>query len=323
MPIVISENGQTRCRNCYQSSAQARLSLRVNGEQSAVVITDAGSLIPAGFNAPTVAPTVGTNGAGNVPVGFYVYRYVYMSSRYPFVANDVTVDGEEWPRSNPSPSSSTYQVTPAAESNAVTVTYSTRSDVDWIAIYRTPNNQTTAALAEQQAAAGNFFFVTKVANNTAGGTVVVTDNEATNSGEIMEADNFTCPLFRQTVFDGTYWWGWGNRTLEVVVTLDGTGTVTLDTNLSDVDSWFSGRDTTAAGFNGATGPNGNTISFDGITTGGYDGRGNFYMVVTSPTTLSVYNSSALLTPTAIPASGSTQASRPHPPLAQRRAPAHG
>lgn len=303
MPIVISENGQARCRNSYQSSAQARLSLRVNGEERPVVITDAGAVVPAGFDAPTVAPTVGTNGAGNVPVGYYVYRYVYVSSRYPFVANDVTIDGQEWPRSNPSPASTTYQVTPGAESNAITVTYTTRSDVDWIAVYRTPNGQTTAALAEQQDAGGNLFFVEMVANNTAGGTTVVTDNNAANSGEIMEADNFPCPLFRQTVFDGTYWWGWGSRTLNPVVTLNGTGTVTLFSG----DNFFSGRDTTAAGLNGATGPNGNSVSFTGITTGGYDGRGNFYLVVTSSTTFSVYNSSALVTPTAIPASGNTEA----------------
>lgn len=307
MPITISQNGQTRCRNSYASSAQARLSLRVNGEQTAAVITDAGSIVPAGFDAPTVLPTVGTNGAGNVPVGFYVYRYVYVSSRYPFVANDITVDGKEWPRSNPSPASATYQVTPAAESNAVTVTYSTRTDVDWIALYRTPNGQTTAALAEAFDAAGELYFVEMVANNSAGGTTVITDNNATNSGERMEADNFPCPLFRQTVFDGFYFWGWGNRTLEVAVTLDGTGTVTLDTVISDVDSWFSGRDTTPAGLNGGTNPGPTSVSFLGITTGGYDGRGNFYLRVTSPTTLSVYNAAAMLTPTAIPATGTTTA----------------
>jgi hypothetical protein len=307
MPIIISTNGQTRCRNSYASSAQARLSLRVNGEQAPVVITDAGALVQAGFDSPTVLPTVGTNGAGNVPVGFYVYRYVYVSSRYPFVANDVTVDGEEWPRSNPSPPSATYQVTPAAESNAVTVTYSTRTDVDWIAVYRTPNGQTTAALAEAFDAAGELYFVEMVANNSAGGTTVVTDNNATNSGERIEADNFPCALFRQTIFDGFYWWGWGNRNLVVPVILDATGTVTLDTAQSDVDTWFSGRDTTPAGLNLATGPNSNSINFLGITTGGYDGRGNFYLRVTSPTTLSVYNSSAMLTPTAIPATGTTTA----------------
>lgn len=307
MPIVISENGQTRCRNCYASSAQARLTLRVNGEEEPVVITDGGSLVQAGFDAPTATPTVATNGAGNVPVGYYVYRYVYVSSRYPFVANAVTVDGKEWPRSNPSPASATFQVSSTAKQNAVTVTYSTRSDVDWIAVYRTPNGQTTAAAAEAFDAAGELFFVEMVANNTAGGTVAVTDNNANNSGERMEADNFPCPLFRQTVFDGFYWWGWGNRTLEVPVILDGTGTVTLDTAQSDMDSWFSGRDTAAAGFNGSDNPGPTSVSFLGITTGGYDGRGNFYLVITSATTLSVYNSSAILTPTAIPASGTTTA----------------
>lgn len=294
MPIVLSENGQTRCRNCYKSSAQARLTLRVNGEEEAAVLAaGAVAFVPAGFDAPTATPTIGTNGAGNVPIGFYVYRYVYASSQYPFVPNAVTGGGEEWPRSNPSPASSVYQVTPAAESNSVTVTYSTRSDVDWIWVYRTAV-QTTSALATAQDNAGVLFYVGRIANNTAGGTVAFTDNSATNTGEQMEADNFPCPLFRQQEFDGFYWWGWGSRTAAVVVTLNGTTTISIDTAQSSIDTWFSGRD-------------GYTISFYGITTGGYDGRGNYYFQRVTATTAMVYNDAALATPETLPATGTTTA----------------
>src|SRR5262245_18736510 len=122
MPNVISTGGQTRVPNSYADSADARLMLRVNGEETGVVITPAGDVVQAGFDAPTVTPTVANIGAGNVPEGYYVYRSVYASSRYPFVQNAVTGGGEQWPRSNPSNPSSTFQVTGGTKNVGVTVT---------------------------------------------------------------------------------------------------------------------------------------------------------------------------------------------------------
>lgn len=258
------------------------------------------SVVFAGFDAPTVTPTVATAGAGNVVPGYYVYRYVYASSRYPFVANAITGNGQEWPRSSPSPPSATYFVDPAAESNAVTVTYTTRSDVDWIWLYRT-SVQTTAVLAQAQDAAGQFFFVASAVNNTAGGTTAITDNVAAGNGnEPLELDNFTCPLFRYSVFDGFFWWGWGNKTLQVIVLLDDTTTITIDAT-SPEQAWFSGRDSDP--INGAP----TSISFYGITTGGYDGRGNYYFRRVTATTAHIYNAPAMSSPVILPATGTTTA----------------
>jgi hypothetical protein len=292
MSAIISTGGQTTRKNSYDSSSEAKLTLRVNGEEKGVVIPPNGTPVRAGFDAPTVAPSVSLSGAGNVPEGHYYYRYVYASSRYPFVANAVTGDGEEWPRSNPSPGDN-IQVTPTAQTVSVQVTYTTRSDVDFIWVYRTAT-QTSAADATAANEAGQLFYVGRIANNTGGGTGTFTDNEAADTGEILELDNFLCPLFRFTRQDGFYWWGFGNTTLTTVVTLDGTTTFSIDTAESDVDEWFSGRD-------------GYTISFQGITTGGYDGRGNYYFKAVTTTTGQAFAGSDLLTPTTIPATGTTTA----------------
>lgn len=295
MPSIISTGGQTRTRNSYASSAQARLTLRVNGEEQGVIITPQGAVVQAGFDAPTFTPTVAILGAGNVPVGYYVYAFAYASSRYPFVDNAVTGgDGELWPRSSPSPLSAVFHVTPAAKKVGVTVQYTTRSDVDWIWIYRT-SVQTTSDAAQEQADAGRFFFVKAIANDTSStGTVVAEDNAEVDTGEQMELDNYVCPLFRFTVFDGFYWWGWGNNTLEVVVTLAGGTTITINSTYSPDGQWFTGR-------------NGYTISFYGITTGGYDGRGNYYFKWLTNTTAQVYVDPVTQTAVIPPATGYTTA----------------
>lgn len=292
MPSIISTGGQTRWKNSYASSSEAKLTLRVNGEEEPVVITPQGAIVQAGFDEPTTAPSVSLGGAGNVPVGFYWYRYVYASSRYPFVANAVTGGGELWPRSNPSDGDN-IQVTPSAQQVSVQVTYTTRSDVDWIWVYRTATFS-TAELASAANDAGQLFYVGRIANNAAGGTGTFTDNEASDTGEILELDNFPCPLFRFTEQDGFYWLGFGNTVLQVIVTLDGTSTFSIDTAQSDVDEWFSGRD-------------GTTIRFEGITTGGYDGRGNYYFQANTTTTGQAFEGSDMVTPTTIPATGTTTA----------------
>lgn len=294
MPIVISTGGQTRCRNSYQSSAQCRLTLRVNGEDAAAVITDSGEVVQAGFDAPTATPVAAVGAGGNVPVGYYVYRYVYASSRYPFVENAVTGGGDQWPRSSPSDASNTLNVPTVPSIVTVTGAYTTRSDVDFVWMYRT-SVQTTAALAEAQSNAGRLFYVGRIANLTAGGTFTYTDNVEADTAEPLELDNYSAPLFRQCVFDGFQWWGWGNRTLTVVVQLDDTDVIT--TGIAPYGgSWGNGRN----------GPPG-SIAFVGITTGGYDGRGNFYFRNLSSTTAHIYNSADMITPVVLSATGLTTA----------------
>lgn len=290
MPIVISENGQIRVRNSYQSSAQCRLTLRVNGEDAAVVITDSGEVVPAGFDAPTVTPVAAVGAGGTVPVGFYVYRYVYASSRYPFVENAVTGGGDQWPRSSPSPASNTINNPTVPSIVTVTGAYTTRSDVDSIWMYRT-SVQTTQALAEALSEAGRLFYVGRIANITSGGAFTYTDNAQVTTSEPLELDNYTCPLFRQSVFDGFQWWGWGNKTLKVVVLLNDTTTITATSG-----TWGDGRN----------GPP-SSISFLGITTGGYDGRGNFYFQASDSTTAQIFNSEDMTSPVVLSATGLTTA----------------
>lgn len=285
MPTTITSAGQTSWKNSYASSAELRLTLRVNGEEKGVLFTPEGSVVQAGFDQPTVAPTTAAGGAGNVPAGYYHYTYVYASSRYPFVQSDNSGGGEDWPRSAPAPSvlqqSSGSQI-------SVEVPTSTRTDLDYIWIYRTAT-QTTAANADAEAAAGRFYYVASVVNDSTVPEITYVDDNASNTGEALELDNFPCPTFRYSVFDGTYFWGWGNIPLVLPVTLGGTDTITLD----DQDGqWFNGRD-------------GQTATLLGVTTGGYDQRGSFYFKWLSPTECQLCTDIALENPATVPFTGDT------------------
>ncbi len=284
---IISIDVQTTYKNSYSSSAQVKLTLRSNGEEKAQVFTPQREYFRAGIEAPTVAPTMALGAAGNV-TGIYYYAYVYASSKYPFVENDVSAGGEVWPRSNPSPVSAA-SITATADAVTVTVTKSTRSDIDYILIYRTADGLTAAdALGAKEA--GELFYVGRVANDGIAGTTTFSDDELVNTGEILELDNFEAPLFRFNVFDGTYWWGFGNNEFNALCEIDGTSTVVL-TNTDD-DEWFSGRD-------------GSICTFDGVISGGFDGKGSFYFKRTDAVTCALYSDAALTVLSAVSASGTT------------------
>lgn len=284
MPSIISTGGQTSHKNSYASSAQVRLSLRANGEEECVVITADGTVVKAGFVAPTAAPVVTDSGSGNVPAGEYRYVYAYASSQYPFAENDIAYNGAEWPRSNPSPS--TAVTVSGASQVSVQVPTSPLSNVDNILIFRTVT-MTTAAEALAEAEAGRLFYVGSILNALTP-TVTYVDNSATNTGEQVEVDNFPCPCFRFTVFDGFYWWGWGNTTFTGEVTLDDSSTITLNDGV-----WFSGR-------------NGFTATLNGVTSGGYDQRGSYYFKWVSTTTAQLCVDPELASVSTISASGITQ-----------------
>ena len=286
MPSVISTGGQTVYKNSYRSSAQVRLSLRANGEELPTIITPEGGTVPAGFYAPLVAPVVTDAGAGNVPAGYYQYIYVYASSRYPFVENDITGGGLEYPRSNPSPAGAVNVVGSSTVNVACATTQ--RLDADYIWIYRTIG-QTTAALAQAQAEAGRFFYVGSEANDPSVPTITIIDNALADTGEQVEVDNYPCPTFRYLEFDGFYWWGWGNIPFTCQVTLNGTSVITI----SGTEVWYSGRD-------------GQTVTLDGVSSGGYDQRGSFYFHWLSGTTCELCTDPELTTPATIAASGTTQ-----------------
>lgn len=256
---ILSADVQNRWKDSYASSPQVKLTVRANSEEKTQLITPQGLLVRAGFDAPTVAPTCAAGTSGSLTSGkFVAYRYVYASSRYPFVDNVVTGgDGMLYPRSNPSPASSVFTVT-ATGAVTLTVTKTTRSDVDLIWVYRTAQADTTEE-AQALADAGQMYYVGSVGNNSIAGTTTFTDTSATDTGELLELDNYPAPTFAYVVFDGVQWWGFGNPEFEADVTLDSTSTVTL----SGDDRWFDGRD-------------GQVCTFDGITSGGFDARGSFY-----------------------------------------------
>lgn len=289
MPVVLSSTVQSRWKDCFAPSARVRLTLRSNGEELTQVVTPQNALVKAGFDAPTVAPTVASAGAGNLTTGTFVaYRYVYASSQYPFVDNAVTGGGQLWPRSIPGPASTVFTITGGNKKLNVTVTKTTRSDVDNIWVYRTtlaPDSATAALLA----AAGEMFYVGLVANDGVAGTAVYQDNTVADSGELLELDNYVAPTMQFCVFDGTQWFGIGNFPFDYTVTVNSTSTVTL----TGFSAWFTGR-------------NGQTATFDGITTGGYDGKGSFYFKWVSATTATMCSDPALAVAVVVPFNGSTK-----------------
>jgi len=286
--MIISTGGQTRWKNSWAPSEVVRLTMGANGEESTFLITPFGERVLAGFQAPTVDPTLLVSAGGTLAQDtWYSYRYVYASSNYPYVQNaQTTANGELWPRSNPS-GYDTDVTTVANKTITVTVTKTTRSDVDKILVYRT-SGHSSQALAEAAAEAGEMFYIATAENNGIAGTTTVVDNGLTDTGEELEADNYTADIFRYVVFDGTYWWGIGNPEFSAPVTLDGTNVVTQ----SGPYSWFNGRD-------------GQTATFAGINSGGSDGRGTFYFKWGDGQTASLYEDAALTTPASLPYTGTT------------------
>lgn len=287
MPIIAS-GIQTRWKDCFASSERVNLTLRENGEEAAQVIDPYGNMVPAGFDAPTVDPTLVVSSGGSLSQNtYYAYRYVYASSNYPGVDNAVTVaDGELWPRGNPSD----YDVDTTTGVNrtiTITVTKTTRSDVNKILVYRTEGHNTLAS-AENAAGAGEMFYIATVANNGIAGTDTVTDNGLTDTGEVLEADNYPAPTAWFCVFDGTYYWASGNPEFTATATLNGTSTFTI----TGPPYWFDGRD-------------GQKVTFDGITSGGGDGRGTFYFQWLDGTTGKLYDDAALTVASTMAYSGTT------------------
>ncbi len=289
---IIATDTQSKWKDSFASSAQVRLTLRVNGEEEGTIITPDGTITKAGIVAPTVAIPAAvsiTATPNTVPAGYYYYVYVYASSKYPFVENAVTGGGQLYPRSSPSPIG-VVQHAAAPSVITVTLTKSTRTDMDKIWVYRTANGLDEAS-ALSAATAGEYFYVGTVDSNGVAGTTTFADTNVANTGEILELDNYACPLFRFTVFDGTYWWGWGNVAFSQPCSIDGTTNVTLTG--TDVEAqWFSGRD-------------GSVCNFNGVISGGFDGKGSFYFKRLTINTGALYSDEALTTPVIVYATGTT------------------
>lgn len=271
----IITGAQRRSKDSFASSPAVGLAVRSNGEETVKVIDARGNVYPAGFAAPTVAPSVADDGPGLLPnAKWAAYLYVYASSKFPFVESDLAINGRLYPRSNSSPYTA-YQYS-GAGSRKVTglATKTTAAGIDTIWIFRTTFFDTQIE-AETAAAAGLAFFVAEVVNDGIAGTVVWTDNNPVDSADQIQSDNFVAPQFQFCVFYDPYWWGFGNLPFTAAATWNNSHTgSTGKITISGTDTWFTGRD-------------GQNVTVTGITTGGFDGNGTFKLLNLTSTTATV------------------------------------
>ena len=74
---TIATGLQTRQKDCYATSERVRLTLRTNGEEDTSIITPSGTLVKAGFDAPTSAPSGIVSGGGSLS-GYYVLSLIHI-----------------------------------------------------------------------------------------------------------------------------------------------------------------------------------------------------------------------------------------------------
>ena len=204
--------------------------------------------------------TLGDASTGLIQSNFAAYAYVYAATRrYPFVENDISINGSLAPRSNPSPATSISTDASGTAIN-VAVPQTARTDIDQIWIFRT-EFYALQSDADLNATAGNMFFLGAVTNDPtkAGINVWYGDHSAISTGDQVEVDNFSVPTFQFVIYEDPYWWGWGNFPFISTASWTTGGVVTL----TDVSKkWFNGR-------------NGQYVRLSGIATGGADQIGGF------------------------------------------------
>lgn len=257
---------QNAHRDCYAAAPNLDLTLRSNGEETVQVMDSFGNFVQAGFDPPAVAPTLalGAGGGGLTDATFVGYVYVYVAKlNYPLVDAGTSGGGSIAPRSNPSPSA-TINITGGAHHVTVTLPTSTRLDISHIWIYRTLYF-TTLQEATDAINAGTAFWIGEIANNSTVTTINFDDGLTIAAGEEVDTDCFTAPQFQFCAYFDPYFWGFGNFAMVANCTIAADGSFAFT---DSTQRFFSGR-------------NGQTISFAGITTGGYDGHGNYYLLVTN------------------------------------------
>lgn len=260
MSVVIT-GLQARVKNSAAYAEELGMMLVANGEELPYLLTAQGEKIEAGIPAPTVAPTIADNGSGALTNGkFFAVQIVYVSENtFPLVGAKL--------QSNPSPTSTVYEITGSGD-RQVTIGFHGTDDplVNFVYVYRT-DLLATADLATIAAQAGNLNFLGKVANANTG--LTLNDNTVTVIGnDVIELSNFTVPQFRFVVWDGSYFWGFGNQAFNAAATWETDGTFTL-TNPDD--KFYGGRDN-------------QFITFDSIKIGGIDNRGTYLFKQTGTNT---------------------------------------
>lgn len=241
---------QNLTKNSAAYSEELGIMLIANGEEKPYILTPNGTIFPAGLPAPD-APTIANGSAGLLTAGMWV-KYVVVSASdnlFPTINTRVS--------SNPSDPSTTFHIPTGTGNRKVNVTVNRvdSANVYRLRIYRTPL-QASEALADIAGDAGQYYYVGDVANPGAG-TVIFEDNLIANEGnEFVDFTNHSVPTFKFVVYDGSFFWGFGNHPLRINAMWLEDGTFVSDTK------FYGGRD-------------GQYITFDGVTTGGFDGQGTF------------------------------------------------
>lgn len=295
--ITLSSNSQSRWKDSLAAAPSINLCLIANGEEKTQVITGKGNIVRAGFDAPTVAPTVVDVGAGNLVNGkFAGYVYVYAAtSRYPLVQTATAAGSSVAPRSNPSPSFIfNYGVTGGVHAGnrrvLVTVTKTDRQDIDKIWIYRTQEFD-TVELATTAAAGGQLFFIGVVNNNGQVGTATYVDNSLVLQQQV-ENDNLVAPTAQYAIYYDPFFFLFGENEIEVEVDIDISGLITIKNTFDG--AWFNGRD-------------GQFVKFKDIDGGGFDSFGTFYFKWLTSITAQLYLDQALTQLASTPFIGTTKA----------------
>lgn len=286
---VVISNPQNLVKDCYASAPKIDLTVRANGEESVMVMNALGQWVIAGFDSPSVAAGISTAApAGSFTAGkYWAYQYVYVAKiAYPLVENAQTGGGSVAPRTNPAPKTTTDSV---ANINQKTLSIPTtqRNDLSHIWIYRTAYF-TTAQEASDFADAGNMFWIGEVANNPNLATVNFIDNGSVSGLEQIENDNFRAAIFDKVVYADPYFWGFGNSVFSATVSVNTSGLITI----TDSNKWYDGR-------------NAETITFDGITSGGYNAQGSFYFKQIDNKTAQLYDDIALTQIVGLSVNGTT------------------
>lgn len=279
---------QKRKRDSYATAPNLDLTLRSNGEELVQLMDSYGQFTQAGFDPPTVSPVLTLGAAGLIPNGWYGYIYVYAAElNYPLVDSGSGI-GSIAPRSNPSPSG-TIQMVAGPKHINVKVATTTRGDISHIWIYRTIVF-TTQQEALDAVNAGTAFYVGEIPNNPNLATLTYDDNLVIAAGGECEIDNYPAPMFQYCAYFSPYFWGFGNDayTADCSLGADGSFVIALD----EFDM-FPGR-------------NRQLVTFEGISTGGYDGHGNFYYLNTGTRSGRAMLNATLTTNAPVDFSGTTR-----------------
>jgi hypothetical protein len=254
--VVVSTNIAGNVKPSFASSPIVGLTVRANGEERVSVLDMNGNMFDADIPVPTSAPTLSQNAdSGHLDANkWYAYAYVYAATaHYPFVENDISVGGSVAPRGNPGPVATLQSNGSGCSIHLAGFVISSRSDVDFIWIFRT-SGFATSQEALDNGNAGNLYYIGSVANS---GTPTYNDLNPVDGTDQVEVDNFaTPPQFQFVVYADPYWWGWGNYPLSAAVSWATTGVVTI----TDGTKWFNGRD-------------GQYVRLSGFTTGGIGNNG--------------------------------------------------